>query len=76
MLKLNKTNLQRESDEKKKAAKKYSGTLADSPQSGRKKKAVSGKYSGAGKRVHGVRGRTRKPEDVERISEESEGGVT
>ena len=76
MLKLNKTNLQKESDEKKKAVKKHSGTLADSPQSGRKKKAVSGKYSGAGKRVHGVRGRTCKPEDAERISEESEGGVT
>ncbi len=72
MLKLNKTNLQRESDEKKKAAKKHSGTLADRPKSKPEKKNVSEKHTGAGKRVYGVRGRTRKPEDVERISEDSE----
>ncbi len=39
---------------------------------GRKKKTISAKHSRAGKRVYGVRGRARKSEDAERISEESE----
>ncbi|MBI5675043.1 MAG: Fic family protein [Nitrospirae bacterium] len=72
MVKLSKTNLQRESDEKKKTAKKHSGSLADRVDAGGAEKAVSEKHSRTGARLNGVRRRTRKPKDAERVSEESE----
>ena len=59
-------------DEKEEGSKKRSRALADSAKSGRKKKTVFRKHSGAGKPVYGIRGRARKPEDAERISEEFE----
>jgi len=59
-------------DEKTKISKEHSRAVEDDSLAGGKKKAVSGKHPGAGKRVYGVRGRARKPEDAERISEESE----
>lgn len=72
MVKLSKTNSQRESDEKKKVAKKHSGSLADRVDAGGAKKVVSEKHSRTGKRLHGVRRRAGKPQDAERVSEESE----
>ncbi|MEK7788477.1 MAG: Fic family protein [Planctomycetota bacterium] len=59
-------------DEKEEGSKKRSRALADSAKSGRKKKTVFRKHSGAGKPVYGIRGRVRKPEDAERISEDFE----
>ncbi|MBI4683959.1 MAG: Fic family protein [Nitrospirae bacterium] len=55
----------------KKISEKHNRAVGDAFAGG-KKKTVSGKHTGASKRVYGVRGRARKPEDVERISEESE----
>jgi len=59
-------------DEKKESSEEHSGAMADSYCSGRKKKAVSRKHPRAGKSVYGVRGRARKPENAERVSEDSE----
>ena len=72
MVKLNKTQKKSDTDEKKKVSKKHGGTVEGKPVSRRKKEKISGKHPGTGKRVHGVRGRARKPQDAERISEESE----
>lgn len=72
MVKLSKTNSQGESDERKKAAKKHSGSLADRVDVRGAKKTVSEKHSHSGKFVYGVRRRTCKPENAERISEDSE----
>lgn len=55
-----------------KTSEKHSRAVEDNPHAGRKTQKISGKHSGAGKRVYGVRGRARKPEDAERISEDSE----
>ncbi len=44
----------------------------DIPLAGGKEEKVSKKHTGSGKRLYGIRGRTRKPEDAERISEDSE----
>lgn len=57
--------------EKTKDPEKYSRAV-DVPHPGGKEKKISGKHSGAGKRVYGVRGRVCKPENAERVSEESE----
>jgi CRISPR-associated endonuclease/helicase Cas3 len=59
-------------DEKAKIKTKRGRTLADKPFAGGKEKALLGKHSGPGLRVHGVRGRAGKPQDAERVSEESE----
>ena len=67
MLELDKVNKY----EKTKDPEKYSRAV-DVPHPGGKEKKISGKHSGAGKRVYGVRGRVCKPEDAERVSEESE----
>ncbi|MBI4848628.1 MAG: Fic family protein [Nitrospirae bacterium] len=72
MVKLSKTNSQRKSDEKKKASKKHRGPLADRVDTRGAKETVSEKHSRTGKRLHGVRGRAGKPQDAERVSEESE----
>ncbi len=53
----------------KKISEKHNRAVGDAFAGG-KKKTVSGKHSGTRKRVYGVRGRARKPEDAERISEE------
>jgi len=63
---------ERSADEKAKSPKELSGTLADKPYAGRKEKTLSGKHSGAGQRVYGVRRRAGKPQDAERVSEDSE----
>ncbi len=68
MLELDKGNR----NEEAKDSEEHSGAVENDPHTGRKTEQVSGKHSRAGKRVHGVRGRTRKPEDAERISEDSE----
>lgn len=72
MVKLSKTTSQRESDEKKKDAKKHRGPLADRVDAGGAKKVVSEKHPRTGKRLHGVRRRAGKPQDAERVSEEPE----
>jgi CRISPR-associated endonuclease/helicase Cas3 len=58
-------------DKDKKISQKHNravgGTFA-----GGKKKAVHGKHTSTGKRVYGIRGRARKSQDAERISEEPE----
>jgi CRISPR-associated endonuclease/helicase Cas3 len=46
--------------------------VADKPFAGGKEKALLGKHSGPGVRVHGVRGRAGKPQDAERVSEDAE----
>lgn len=58
--------------EKTKDSEKHSRAVEYNPHTGRKTEKVSGKHSGAGKRVYGVRGRACKPENAERVSEESE----
>lgn len=58
------------SDEKAEVSKEHSRVVEDKPLSGEKKRTVSKEHSRTGERLHGVRGRTRKPEDAERISEE------
>lgn len=55
---------------KKSSAK--AGSVADKPHAGRAKATLPGKHSEAGTRLNGVRRRARKPEDAERVSEESE----
>jgi len=46
------------------------------PVAGGKEGKVSGEHPGASARIHGVRGRTHKLDDVEGVYEESEGGMT
>jgi hypothetical protein len=46
------------------------------PVAGGKEGKVSGEHPGASARIRGVRGRTRKLDDVEGVYEESEGGMT
>ena len=71
MINLNKQNQRGKSDEKAKVSEKHNRTV-DNSLTRRKEKKVSGEHSRSGKRLHGIRGRTRKPEDAERVSEESE----
>jgi hypothetical protein len=62
-------------NEKTEASAEHNRAVGE-PVAGGKEGKVSGDHPGASARIHGVRGRARKPEDAERISEESEGGVT
>lgn len=55
---------------KKSSAK--SGRVADKPNAGRAQTALSKKHSRTGTRLNGVRRRTRKPKNAERVSEDSE----
>lgn len=57
--------------EKRKASEEPDRAVG-SPDSGRKEGKVSGKHPHAGARVHGVRGRARKPEDAEGAHEDPE----
>jgi Alw26I/Eco31I/Esp3I family type II restriction m6 adenine DNA methyltransferase len=50
----------------------HSRALEGELDSGREEKALSGKHPTASKRVHGIRKRTRKPGDAERVSEDIE----
>jgi len=59
-------------NEKDENTQKHSRTLADKPYAGRAKGALPGKHSKTGTRLNGVRRRTRKSQDAERVSEESE----
>jgi CRISPR-associated endonuclease/helicase Cas3 len=63
---------QEQNNEKKKRTSKQRTQLADAPDAGGTKKALPGKHTRPGTRLHGVRGRTRKPQNAERVSEESE----
>jgi hypothetical protein len=62
-------------NEKTEASAEHNRAVGE-PIAGGKEGKVSGEHPGASARIHGVRGRTRKPDDVEGIYEESEGGVT
>lgn len=62
-------------NEKTEASAEHNRAVGE-PVAGGKEGKVSGEHPGASARIHGVRGRTRKPEDAERISEEPEGGAT
>ncbi|MEW6571736.1 MAG: Fic family protein [Nitrospirota bacterium] len=61
-----------ETDEKTEGPKEFSRALADGSHGRAKEKTVSKKYSRTGKPVHGLRRRSRKPEDAERVSEDIE----
>ncbi len=69
MVKLKK---KRGNNEKKKCPNKQRNVLANAPDAGRAEKTLPGKHTRAGTRLDGVRRRTRKPQDAERVSEESE----
>ena len=71
MVNFSKGNQKGKSDEKTKNSKKHGGTLEDDPNAGRKKKKVSGKHSGTGEFLYGLRRRKGKPENVERVSEDT-----
>lgn len=58
-------------NEKTEASAEYNRAVG-APVAGGKEGKVSGEHPGAGVRVHGVRGRTRKPDDAEGVHEESE----
>jgi len=62
----------REDDEKKKRSHNQRNVLADAPDAGRTEKALPRKHPRPGTRLNGVRKRARKPQDAERVSEESE----
>ena len=57
-------------DEKAKRKIRQGGAVAQKPHAGGKKETLPGKHSAAGLRVDGVRRRARKPQDVDRVSEE------
>jgi fido (protein-threonine AMPylation protein) len=57
--------------ENKDNSTKQRRALADDTLGCGEEAVISGEHSGTGKRVHGVRGRARKPEDAQRVSEES-----
>jgi TaqI-like C-terminal specificity domain len=58
-------------DERTEASAEHTRTVGG-PVAGGKEGKVSGEHPGAGSRIHGVRGRTRKPDDAEGAHEESE----
>src|SRR4030042_2248329 len=58
-------------NEKTEASEEHNRTMGK-PVAGGKEGKVSGEYPGASACIHGVRGRTRKPADVEGVYEESE----
>ncbi|MBI3582843.1 MAG: N-6 DNA methylase [Nitrospinae bacterium] len=72
MLNLQQNNSQGVSDEKTGISKKYYKKVEGNQNLGRKEKTVSGKYPETGKLLYGIRGRTGKHKDVERVSEDSE----
>lgn len=72
MVDSNKNRQKGESDEKSQVSEKQNRGVEDKPHSRGKKENVSGKHSGSGKCLHGIRGRTRKLEDAERVYEDSE----
>ena len=62
----------REDDEKKKRPHNQRNELADASDSGGTEKTLPGKHPRPGTRLNGVRRRTRKSQNAERVSEESE----
>lgn len=62
----------REQNEKEKRPHNQRNELADAPDPGGAEKTLPGKHPRPGACLNGVRGRTRKPQDAERVSEESE----
>src|SRR3972149_2968597 len=71
MVNFNQDNQKGKTNEKAKNSKKYGGALENDPNAGRKKKKVSGKHSRTGKFLYGLRRRKGKPENVERVSEDT-----
>ena len=71
MVNFNQDNQKGKTNEKEKNSKKYGGALENDPNAGRKKKKVSGKHSRTGKFLYGLRRRKGKPENVERVSEDT-----
>jgi len=59
-------------DKQAKRKSRQGGAVAQKPHAGGKKETLPGKHSAAGLRVDGVRRRARKPEDAERVSEDTE----
>ena len=51
---------------------KYNRALEREPDPGRKEEVVSGEHPRSGKLLHGLRGRTRKPKDAEKVSDSTE----
>lgn len=72
MVNFNQDNQKGKPNEKAKNSKKHGRTLENDPHTGRKKKKVSGKYSRTGKILYGLRRGKGKPENVERVSEDTE----
>ena len=71
MVNFNQDNQKGKTNEKAKNSKKHGGALENDPNAGRKKKKVSGKHSRTGKFLYGLRRRKGKPENVERVSEDT-----
>src|SRR3989344_3525345 len=71
MVNFNQDNQKGKTNEKAKNSKKHGGALENDPNPGRKKKKVSGKHSRTGKFLYGLRRRKGKPENVERVSEDT-----
>lgn len=71
MVNFNQDNQKGKTNEKAKNSKKHGGALENDPNAGRKKKKVSGKHSGTGEFLYGLRRRKGKPENVERVSEDT-----
>jgi fido (protein-threonine AMPylation protein) len=63
---------QGKSDERTEVSEKFSRAVEDKSVTRGKKGKVSGEHTGTSKRLYGFRRRTRKYEDAERVSEESE----
>ena len=66
----------RENNEKKKSTHSQRNVLADPPDAGGTENTLSGKHPRPGTRLNGVRRRARKPQDAERVSEESEAYIS
>jgi hypothetical protein len=71
-MKMVQSKKQVESDEKKKQAHTQHNVLADAADTGGAEKTLPGKHTRTGTRLDGVRRRSRKPQNAERVSEESE----
>ncbi len=59
-------------NEKTEVSGEYNRTVEENPHSRRKEKTISGEHPHAGKLLNGIRGRSRKFKDVERVSEDTE----
>lgn len=72
MAKFNKEDQKGKLNEKAKDSKKHGGRVENDPYPRGKEKKISGKHSSTGKFLYGLRGRKGKPQNVERVSEDTE----